>query len=131
MRINNKIVASCTYLIIIGKAFILKESNSFILTLQKDRLISENAQRRINIKKILGLDEMINKPYEKVSIELNNDYNLQELKDTLREEGQTEIQLIIKDKNKSLSFKLEKLRKFDLSIFNDVKNKQYVKKISF
>ena len=110
---------------------ILKESNSFILTLQKDRLISENAQRRINIKKILGLDEMINKPYEKVSIELNNDYNLQELKDTLREEGQTEIQLIIKDKNKSLSFKLEKLRKFDLSIFNDVKNKQYVKKISF
>ena len=109
----------------------LKESNSFILTLQKDKLISENAQRRINIKKILSLDEMINKPYEKVSIELNNDFNLQELKDTLREEGETEIQLIIKDKNKSLSFKLEKLRKFDLSIFNDVKNKQYVKKISF
>ena len=63
--------------------------------------------------------------------ELNNDYDLQELKNTLKEEGETEIQLIIKDKNKKLSFKLEKPRKFDLSIFNNVKNKQYVKKISF
>ena len=109
----------------------LKESNSFILTLQKDKLIAENIQRRINIRKILNLSEMINKPYEKVFIELNNDYDLQELKNTLKEEGETEIQLIIKDKNKKLSFKLEKPRKFDLSIFNNVKNKQYVKKISF
>ena len=56
---------------------------------------------------------------------------MEELQKTLKEEGKTEIQIIIRDKNKSLAFKLEKPRKFDLSIFKDVKNKQYVKKISF
>ena len=74
---------------------------------------------------------MVNKSYEKVSIELTKDYDLEELKETLKEEGKTEINIIVKENNKSLEFKLQKLRKFDLSIFNDVKNKQYVKKISF
>ena len=106
-------------------------SNSFILTLQKDRVISDTAQRRINIRKILDLGEMINKPYKKVSIELSKDYDIEELKETLKEEGKTEICLIVKDNNKSLEFKLQKPRKFDLNIFNDVKNKLYVKKISF
>ena len=36
-----------------------------------------------------------------------------------------------KEKNKTFAFKLEKSRKFDLNIFNQVKNKEYVKKISF
>ena len=109
----------------------LIESNSFVLTLQKDKLISETNQRRINIRKILNLNEIVNKSYEHVCIELNPNYNLNELKSVLKEEGKTQIKLVIIDKNKSFSFKLEKTRKFDLNIFNSVKNKQYVRKISF
>ena len=41
----------------------LKESSSFILTLQKDRHLGENTLQRINIRKILDLSEMIRKPY--------------------------------------------------------------------
>ena len=37
----------------------LKESLSFILTLQKDKPFGENTQQRINIRKILDLNEMI------------------------------------------------------------------------
>ena len=109
----------------------LKESASFILTLQKDKFLGENTQQRINIRKILNLSEMIRKPYENVSIELSHDYNIEELKEVLKEKGNTKINFIIKDKNKSFAFKLEKTRKFDLTTFNNVKNKQYVKKISF
>ena len=107
------------------------ESSSFILTLQKDRITGDNNQRRVNIRKILSLNDMVNKPYEKVLIELNKDYNLEEIKDALKEEGETEINFIINENNKRLKFKLEKTRKFDLNLFNDIKNKQYVKKISF
>ena len=117
--------------ILIKNREILIESNSFVMTLQKDKITGDNMQRRINLRKILDLAEMVNKPYEKVSIELNDNYNLQELKETLKEEGETEIKIIVKEKNKRLSFMLEKPRKFDLSIFNIVKNKEYVKKISF
>ena len=109
----------------------LKESSSFILTLQKDRHLGENTLQRINIRKILDLSEMIRKPYENVSIELSTDYNIEELKEVLKESGNTKINFIIKDKNKSFAFELEKTRKFDLNTFNNVKNKQYVKKISF
>ncbi len=109
----------------------LKESTSFILTLQKDKPLGENTQQRINVRKILNLSEMIRKPYENVSIELSHDYNIEELKEVLKEKGNTKINFIIKDKNKSFAFELEKTRKFDLTTFNNVKNKQYVKKISF
>ena len=109
----------------------LQESNSFILTLHKDTSIKDKNYERINVRKISDLSEMINNPYEKVSIELNNNYNLEELKKTLSEEGSTEINIIIREKDKSFAFKLEKTRKFDLAKFNDVKNKEYVKKISF
>ena len=109
----------------------LQESNSFILTLQKDRPIGENQQRRVNVRKILDLSEMVNKSYDKISIELTKDYNLEELKQVLVEEGKTEINIVIKEENKNYSFKLGKPRKFNLSIFNNIKSKQYVKKISF
>ena len=109
----------------------LKESASFILTLQKDRPLGENTQQRINVKKILDLSEMIRKPYENVSIELSRDYDIDELKEVLKETGSTKINFIVKDNNKSFAFELEKTRKFDLNTFNNVKNKQYVKKISF
>ncbi len=109
----------------------LKESNSFVLTLQKDKVLKENTQRRINIRKISDLSEMVAKSYDKVSIELHSNYNLEELKEALKEEGKTEINLIIKENNKSLAFRLEKSRNFNLSTFNTIKNKEYVKKINF
>ena len=109
----------------------LQESESFILTLQKDRPTAENIQRRINVKKILDLSEMVNKPYDKVSIELKDGYNIEELKEALKEEGKTQVKIIINKNDKKIAFELEKSRKFDLSTFNQVKNKEYVKKISF
>ena len=109
----------------------LKESNSFILTLQKDLSNKGNLGTRVNVKKILDLNEMIEKPYEEVSIELTNDYNLNELKDALKEEGETKINIIVRENDKSFSFKLEKTRKFNLTIFNNVNSKEYVKKIRF
>ena len=50
----------------------LKESNSFVLTLQKEKKNTENAQRRINIRKLVDLSDLVNKTYESVSIELSD-----------------------------------------------------------
>ena len=109
----------------------LKESESFILTLQKDIIKGDTNQNRINVKKILSLNEMVNKTYDNVSIELNKDFDILELKESLKLGGKTKIRLIVPENNKKIVFKLEELRKFDLNIFNDLKNKKYVKKITF
>ncbi len=109
----------------------LKESSSLVLTLQKDRALGDNISKRVNIRKILSLNEMVNKPYDKVSIELSSNFKTEELEKLLNEKGETLINLVLKNKGQKYSFELKNRRKFDLNRFNSIKNKEYVKKISF
>ena len=108
----------------------IKESESFVLTLQKDRAIGENTSRRINVRKILSLDDIINKPYSKVTIELNEHCNLEEIKKLLKDKGETFISLIINNKNKKIYYNLKNSRKFDFNHLKMMKTKEYVKKIT-
>jgi len=109
----------------------LKESSSFILTLQKDKNTNENNITRTSIRKIVDLTDLVNKTYERVSIELNNSAKIKELNEILKNNGETKINVILKDSNKKYCFELEKTRKFDFNLFSVIKNKEYVKKISF
>ena len=109
----------------------LKESNSFVLTLQKERTIIENVPRRINIKKLVDLSDLVNKTYESVSIELSDRKMLKELNELLFKTGQTKIKVVLKNDSKNYMFELEQTRKFDFNLFSLIKNKEYVKKISF
>ncbi len=108
----------------------IKESESFVLTLQKDKSITDIAKRRINLRKILSLDDLINKPYSKVTIELKDSFNINELKKLLIHEGKTEISLIINKKNQRIHFNLKNSRKFDYNQLKAIKSKEYVKKIT-
>ncbi len=107
----------------------LKESESFILTLQKDKILGEVGKKRINVKKILSLEELIKKPYSKVTIELKENYKLDEIKEILSKNGETEINLVIKKQNKKANYLLQNNRQFDLSHLKALKAKDYVSKI--
>jgi DNA polymerase III subunit alpha len=109
----------------------LKESESFVLTLQKDKIVNDTTKKRINIRKILSLDEVVNKPYSKVTIELKHNYNLNEITELLSASGETEINLVLKDQNKQAHFALQNNRKFDLKHLKALKAKEYVEKITF
>ena len=109
----------------------LIESNSFILTLHKDRNVGENNLTRVNIRKIVDLSDLVNKTYQSVSIELNNREKLKELNELLKNNGDTTINVILRESNKNYSFELEKTRKFNFDLFSLIKNKEYVNKISF
>ena len=109
----------------------LKESNSFILTLQKEKNNSDNSIKRVNIRKLVDLNDLVNKTYENVSIVVKDEKKLNELKDLLKNNGETKINIILKDKEKNYSFELEKGRKFDFDLFTLIKSKEFIKKISF
>jgi len=109
----------------------LKESNSFILTLHKEKNTNENTLPRINIKKIIDLTDLVNKTYNNVSIELDSKENLKDLNELLKNTGDTKVNVVLRDNNKNYTFELEKTRKFDFNLFSLIKNKEYVKKISF
>ena len=91
---------------------------------------NDTSQRRINVRKILSLDDIINKPYSKVTIELKDNFNLSEIKEILKNKGQTKIDLIFNDNNKKIHYNLQNLRKFDFNQLKIIKNKEYVKKIT-
>ena len=106
----------------------LKESNSFVLTLQKEKT---NIQKRVNIRKLVDLSDLVNKTYESVMIELSDKRMLKELNELLSKTGETKINVVLKDKSKNYKFELNQARKFDFNLFSLIKNKEYVKKISF
>ena len=109
----------------------LKTANSFILTLQKDNAGADSFSRRINIRKLISLNDFTNKKYDKVTIEIKNQSKLDELQKLLREDGETKIQIKIKETSKIYTFELKNLRKFNAGTFNHIKDKEYIEKISF
>ena len=108
----------------------IKESDSFVLTLQKDKFVNDATRRRVNVKKILSLEDIIKKPYSKVTIELSENCDINELKSLLKNKGQTEISFIIHNKNKKVYYNLQNSRKFDFNHLKAIKSKEYVKKIT-
>ena len=108
----------------------LRESESFVLTLQKDKISNDGTKKRINVRKIMSLDEVINKPYPRVTIELKENFKIDEIKDILSIHGETEINLVINNQNKKANYSLKNNRKFDLKHLKALKSKNYVAKIT-
>ena len=116
--------------VLISNRDILKESETFVLTLQKDISSVDKTKKRVNVRKILNLDDLMNKPYSKVTIELKTNYNINEIKDLLSAEGETTINFVIKNKTKKAHYSLQTNRKFDLNHLKTLKAKDYVEKIT-
>ena len=64
------------------------------------------------------------------TIELKENYNIEEIKKLLTKEGQTEINLIINNDNQRIHYNLQNARKFDFNQLKALKSKEYVKKIT-
>ena len=109
----------------------LKVANSFILTLQKDNSNTDSFSRRINVKTFISLNDFTEKKYEKVTIELKENFKINDIKEILSKEGNTEVNLIINKKNQKAYYSLKKNRKFDLNHLEHLKTKEYVVKITF
>ncbi len=109
----------------------LKTANSFVITLQKDSISEAGTTRRVNIRNIMPLENFVKKSYKNVIIEINGKSNIGELQELLKEDGETKIQIKVKRESKIYIFSLKKPRKFNFNTFSNIRNKEYVKKVSF
>ena len=117
--------------LLIQKRSFLKAANSFILTLQKNISSNEAETRRINIKNITDINDLINRIHEKVIIEIKEKSDFSQLKDLLKEQGKTKVQIKITNTSKNYTFELKNPRKFNFKTFTAIKDKEFIKKISF
>ena len=103
---------------------ILKEGTSLILTLVKSVSNEENRFKRINVKKIASLKDLLSKPIEEITFNLKSLKELDEISKFLYKNGDTLINIKLKDENNNLRFQLKNKRNIDRKTINLLRNKE-------
>ena len=91
----------------------LIEGNSLMLTLIKNYSDEKKIQKRINVKKIVSLKELANKPIKSISFKFDETKDLQKIKNLSSKNGETEVKILINKKNEILIFRLKDRRRVD------------------
>ena len=99
------------------------------MTIIKDNENQDNRFRRINVRKIVSLEEVTKLSYNNVLIELNTSDSLKNLYETIKEKGESKIKISVNDSNKNYIFELRDKRKFDFQTLKNLNKEQYIKKI--
>ena len=108
---------------------IIKEGNSLMITIQKNFSDTSNRFKRINIKKIVSFKNLINKPISEIEF-ITDDYDkIREINKIIKNDGNTEVKIKIKEKNKDLVFLLKNKRFVDRKSINILKNQDILANI--
>ena len=102
---------------------ILKEGNSFILTIIKS-MNEDNRFTRINVQKIASLKDLINRPIKEVLIKIKSLKELDEISKFLINKGETSVKINIYENESNLSFELKNKRNLDRKTLNLLRNKE-------
>jgi DNA polymerase-3 subunit alpha len=134
-RGNSYAIIKCTDLSSVFELFIfsdildlnrelLTEGNSLIITLTKNINDEENRFKRINVKKIVGMKNLLNNPINHVKFNLKELNKLEELSQKLsNKDGNSEVEIELNNHDKKLIFKLKNKRQTDRKSINLLKNK--------
>ena len=81
-------------------------------------------KKKVNVKKIITLKEMINKPIDLLRLKFHDLYELEKIKHLKKDEGKTTIKFELQDKQNKLIFDLKDKRKIDFKQLNSLKIKE-------
>jgi hypothetical protein len=95
-----------------------------MLTLMKNYIDEKKTQKKINVKKIIKLKEVINKPIDLLKLKFNDLSELEKIKHLKKDEGKTTIKFELLDKQNKLVFDLKDKRKIDFKQLNSLKIKE-------
>ena len=95
-----------------------------ILTLLKSNSNEENRFKRINVKKIASIKDLLNKPIDEVTFNLKSASELDEISKFLDKTGDTLIKIKFGDVNNELSFELKNKRNIDRKTLNLIRSRE-------
>ena len=99
---------------------ILVEGNSLMLTLIKNFIDENKIQKRINVKKIVALKEVINQTYKNIVFKFKNLNELNILNKLSTEKGETDVVIHLDKADETLILKLKNKRKIDNKLINSL-----------
>ncbi len=105
---------------------ILIEGNSVMITLVKNYVDESKIQKKINIRKIIAMKEVINKPVDEVKIEIKNIEDITKINKFCLESGNTKVIIGVEADKKRMSFQLSEKRKIDHKMLNLIRNEENI-----
>ena len=104
----------------------LIEGNSLMITIMKNYTDEAKTQRKINVKKIVTLKEVLNYNFDELKFKINNLKELEKLKNLSKKDGKTKITFQIFDENNNYTFALNDKRYIDNNLINDLKIRENI-----
>ena len=101
---------------------ILVEGNSLIMTLSKNHIDDENRFKRINVKKILSLKDLYNKPISEIEFEIKKHDQIKEISKLIKNTGKTDVKIKFNNGKEEFTLKLKNKRFVDRKLINIIKN---------
>ena len=92
------------------------------MTIQKITKQNEPQSSRLNVKKIISLDDLINKPINSISFKVKNVEEIDTLSKMLKKGGDVEVSINIVSSDKAYKVKLKDRRFIDRKTVNLIKN---------
>ena len=105
---------------------ILIEGNSVMITLVKNYVDESKIQKKINIRKIISMKEVIDKPIEEVHIKIKNIDDIAKINKLDLQAGKTKVIIDVEVDKKRMSFQLNEKRKIDHKMLNFMRNEEYI-----
>ncbi len=108
---------------------VLVEGSSFLITLNKNNIDKENRFKRINVKKIVSMRDLYNKPISEIQFEITSQDQINEISKLIKNEGKTEVKIKFKKGKEEFIFKLKNKRFVDRKLINMIKNQDILTSI--
>ena len=102
------------------------EGNSLMITLVKNYVDESKVQKKINIRKIISMKEIIDRPIDQVKIKIQNLEGIKKINELKLKEGNTKIYIDIDMDEKTLTFQLKDNRKIDHKMLNLLRNEKNI-----
>ncbi len=99
---------------------VLIEGNSLMITLMKNYSDEERTQKRINVKKIIKLKEVIDKPISNITFKVNNIEDFNKINKLSTLEAETNVQIMLEKQSETYTFRLKKKRKVNNNQLNSL-----------
>ena len=104
----------------------LIEGNLLMITLMKNYNDEAKTLKKINVKKIVTLKEVINSNFDELKFKINSIEELTKLKSLSRKDGKTKITFQISDNHNNYTFILKDKRNIDNSLINELKIRENI-----
>jgi len=104
----------------------LVEGNSIMITLIKSYSDEAKTQKKINVKKIVALTEVLNRNFEELKFKVDNIDDLSKLKKLSKEAGNTKITFQILDDENNYTFVLKDKRNINNNVINELKIRENI-----